>query len=197
MREQSPRSKVATYHAWPDCARFAISGLLAWRIENDGPGDAAFDVGDDVGATLADGVIREAVALVDGTTVTRVPPSNLGVGCAVSQLEADVGALVHVNGVPAEAFAETVPCRVGSDRRRIAGEFRRFADVEGTALPRDSSAVRRSTRNGVHPGIGAKQKSAIRGPRSIAKKPAASSNGRPEERDGRDREIAMSRKEKK
>ena len=366
MREHSPRSKVATYHMWPDGARFATSGRLAWRIENEGAGDGAFDAGDDVDATfgcrtnemriaglfakvgsdcpvasfgepplgccymlealsdaaevdfppnllarpvgrrleadiertapladgffpgtvvatptgerrvedvaigdpvpfrdaepvpaalaespahgrrrpvrekrgylrtifsrldsadrfmprsiasgdfgrgkpnsdlvlatghaaLADGVFREAEAHVDRTTVTCIPPSEPGDGCAVNQLEADAGGIIQINGVPAETFADAVQYRAGSDRRRIAGELRRFTDVEGTALPRASDASRRSTRNGAGPGIGAEVESAIRSPRQIAKKPAAPSNGHPEERDRRERAIALCREEK-
>ena len=52
MIEQIPRSKVATYHVWPEGeARFSSCNGVAWSIESAKPGNGPFVVGEDVKVT--------------------------------------------------------------------------------------------------------------------------------------------------
>lgn len=52
MTEQLPRSKVATYHVWPEGeARFASCADVAWSIESCKPGNGPLEVGEDVEVT--------------------------------------------------------------------------------------------------------------------------------------------------
>ena len=55
---------------------------------------------------LLDGVLCEAGALVNGTTITRVPLSELGMRYTVYHLEADAHEVVLANGAPAETFVD-------------------------------------------------------------------------------------------
>lgn len=56
MAVYSPRSKVATYYAWPDGVKFVSSGNLTWSITNNKPGTCRFEVGEDVEARIGDNV---------------------------------------------------------------------------------------------------------------------------------------------
>ena len=57
-------------------------------------------------AMLLDGVLCEAGALVNGTTISRVPLSEFGEGYTVYHLEADAHEVVLANGAPAETFVD-------------------------------------------------------------------------------------------
>lgn len=54
MAVYSPRSKVATYYAWPDGVKFVSSGNLTWSIANNKPGTCRFEVGEDVEVRIGD-----------------------------------------------------------------------------------------------------------------------------------------------
>ena len=57
-------------------------------------------------AVLLDGVLCEAGALVNGTTITRIPLTQFGEGYTVYHLEADTHEVVLANGAPAETFVD-------------------------------------------------------------------------------------------
>ena len=57
-------------------------------------------------AVLLDGVLCEAGALVNGTTITQVPLSDFGEGYTVYHLETDAHEVVLANGAPAETFVD-------------------------------------------------------------------------------------------
>jgi hypothetical protein len=80
-------------------------------------------------AFLLDGVLVQAGALVNGTTVRRLKPGDLGERYTVFHIELDDHALVLAEGVPAETYVDNVT------RRR----FDNYAEY--AALHGDVSAV--------------------------------------------------------
>lgn len=80
-------------------------------------------------AFLLDGVLVQAGALVNGTTVRRLTPGDLGERYTVFHIELDDHALVLAEGVPAETYVDNVT------RRR----FDNYAEY--AALHGDVSAV--------------------------------------------------------
>ena len=116
-------------------------------------------------AMLVDGVLREAGALVDGTTVTRVPLSEFGGSCAVYQIETEARAIVLANGAPAETFVDNVPCRVFDG-------FVEFGTLRGGSPEMNEPPGRRASGAGppaqikIRLGIGAKEETAAWEPRA-------------------------------
>ena len=59
-------------------------------------------------ALLIDGVLVHAGALVNGTTITRIPPSELGERFVVYHIETENHEIVLAEGTPAETFIDNV-----------------------------------------------------------------------------------------
>ena len=58
MTVYSPRSKVATYYAWPDGVKFVSSGNLTWSITNNKPWTLTFEIGEEVEAMIGDNAFK-------------------------------------------------------------------------------------------------------------------------------------------
>ena len=59
-------------------------------------------------AMLVDGVLCEAGALVNGTTITRVPLSEFGESYVVYHVETEAHEIIFANGAPSETFVDNV-----------------------------------------------------------------------------------------
>ena len=57
-------------------------------------------------AILVDGILCEAGALVNGTTIARVPLQELGESYTVYHVETDAHEIILANGAPAETFVD-------------------------------------------------------------------------------------------
>ncbi|WP_420396695.1 Hint domain-containing protein [Nioella sp.] len=73
---------------------------------------------------LVDGVICHAGALVNGTTITRVPLSEMGETYTVYHIETEEHEIIFANGAPAETFIDNVS-------RRAFGNFAEFETLYG------------------------------------------------------------------
>ena len=73
---------------------------------------------------LVDGVLCEAGALINGTTITRVPLSELGESYTVYHVETEAHEIILANGAPSETFIDNVS-------RRAFDNFTEFADIYG------------------------------------------------------------------
>ena len=58
-----------------------------------------------------DGVLCEAGALVNGTTITRVPLSEFGESYTVYHVETEAHEIILANGAPAETFVDNASRR--------------------------------------------------------------------------------------
>ena len=61
---------------------------------------------------LVEGVICHAGALVNGTTITRVPLAEMGESYTVYHVETDAHEIILANGAPAETFIDNMSRRV-------------------------------------------------------------------------------------
>ena len=75
-------------------------------------------------AMLVDGVLCEAGALVNGTTITRVPLSELGESYTVYHVETEAHEIIFANGAPAESFIDNIS-------RRAFDNFAEFERLHG------------------------------------------------------------------
>ena len=73
---------------------------------------------------LMDGVLCEAGALVNGTTITRVPLSEFGESYTVYNVETEAHEIVLANGAPAETFIDNVS-------RRAFNNYAEFEALHG------------------------------------------------------------------
>ena len=73
---------------------------------------------------LFDGVLCEAGALVNGTTIIRVPLSELGDSYTVYHVETDAHEIILANGSPAETFVDNVS-------RRSFDNYAEFGELYG------------------------------------------------------------------
>ena len=76
---------------------------------------------------LVDGVLCEAGALVNGTTITRVPLSKFGDSYTVYHVETETHEIILANGVPTETFVDNVS-------RRAFDNFAEFERLHGDQL---------------------------------------------------------------
>ena len=60
---------------------------------------------------LVDGVLCEAAALVNGSTITRVPLSEFGENFTVFHVETDAHEIILANGAPTETFVDNASRR--------------------------------------------------------------------------------------
>lgn len=82
---------------------------------------------------LVDGVLCEAGALVNGTTITRVPLSEFGKSYTVYHVETEAHEIIFANGVPAETFVDNVT-------RRAFDNYAEFEVIHG-ANPQEMSEL--------------------------------------------------------
>ena len=75
-------------------------------------------------AMLVDGILCEAGALVNGTTITRVPLPEFGDNYTVYHVETEAHEIILANGAPAETF-------VDNDTRRAFDNFFEFEALHG------------------------------------------------------------------
>ena len=75
-------------------------------------------------AMLIDGALCEAGALVNGTTISRVPLSEFGDSYTVYHLETENHEVVMANGAPAETFIDNVS-------RRAFDNYAEFEELHG------------------------------------------------------------------
>lgn len=73
---------------------------------------------------LVDGVICHAGALVNGTTITRVPLTEMGETYTVYHIETDAHEIILANGAPAETF-------IDNGSRRSFDNFAEFESLYG------------------------------------------------------------------
>jgi hypothetical protein len=73
---------------------------------------------------LIDGVICHAGALVNGTTITRVPLAEMGERYTVYHIETEAHEIILANGAPAETFIDNVS-------RRVFDNFAEFEALYG------------------------------------------------------------------
>ena len=73
---------------------------------------------------LVDGVLCEAGALVNGTTITRVPLSEFHDSYTVFHIETESHEIIFANGAPAETFVDNVS-------RRAFDNFTEFEELYG------------------------------------------------------------------
>ena len=89
---------------------------------------------------LVDGVLCEAGALVNGTTITRVPLSEFGESYTVYHVETEAHHIIFANGAPSETFVDNVSRRAFDNY----AEFERLCgsppEMEELPHPRASNA---------------------------------------------------------
>ena len=73
---------------------------------------------------LVDGVLCEAGALVNGTTITHVPLSEFGESYTVYHVETEAHEIILANGAPTETFVDNVS-------RRAFDNFAQFERLHG------------------------------------------------------------------
>ncbi len=78
-------------------------------------------------AILVEGVLCNASALVNGTTITRVPLAEMGERYTVFHIETDAHEIIFANGAPTETFVDNVS-------RRVFDNFAEFDTLYG-AVP--------------------------------------------------------------
>jgi hypothetical protein len=113
--------------------RFAAGSL------GDGLPNADLTVTADHGM-LVDGVICHAGALVNGTTITRVPLAEMGETYTVYHVETEEHEIILANGAPAETFIDNVSRRVFDNYAEFEGLYGDVPEMEELPYPRAMSA---------------------------------------------------------
>jgi hypothetical protein len=89
---------------------------------------------------LVDGVICHAGALVNGTTITRVPLSEMGETYTVYHIETEAHEIILANGAPAETFIDNVSRRVFDNYAEFEALYGDVPEMEELPYPRAMSA---------------------------------------------------------
>ena len=89
---------------------------------------------------LVDGVICHAGALVNGTTITRVPLSEMGETYTVYHIETEEHEVILANGAPAETFIDNVSRRVFDNFAEFEALYGDVQEMEELPYPRAMSA---------------------------------------------------------
>jgi hypothetical protein len=89
---------------------------------------------------LVDGVICHAGALVNGTTITRVPLSEMGETYTVYHIETENHEIILANGAPAETFIDNVSRRVFDNYSEFEALYGDVPEMEELTYPRAMSA---------------------------------------------------------
>ena len=91
-------------------------------------------------AMLVDGVLCHAGALVNGTTITRVPLSEMGETYTVYHVETEEHEIILANGAPAETFIDNVSRRAFDNFAEFAALYGDVPEMVELPLPRAMSA---------------------------------------------------------
>ncbi|MGI3186293.1 Hint domain-containing protein [Nioella aestuarii] len=89
---------------------------------------------------LVDGVICHAGALVNGTTITRVPLAEMGETYTVYHIETEDHEIILANGAPAETFIDNVSRRVFDNYAEFEALYGDVPEMEELPYPRAMSA---------------------------------------------------------
>ena len=89
---------------------------------------------------LVDGVICHAAALVNGTTITRVPLADMGDSYTVYHIETEEHEIILANGAPAETFIDNVSRRVFDNYAEFEALYGDVPEMEELPYPRAMSA---------------------------------------------------------
>lgn len=89
---------------------------------------------------LVDGVICHAGALVNGTTIIRVPLSEMGETFMVYHIETAEHEIIFANGAPAETFIDNVSRRVFDNYAEFEALYGDVPEMEELPHPRAMSA---------------------------------------------------------
>jgi len=89
---------------------------------------------------LVDGVICQAGALVNGTTITRVPLAEMGETFTVYHIETEAHEIILANGAPAETFIDNVSRRVFDNYAEFEALYGEVPEMEELPYPRAMSA---------------------------------------------------------
>ena len=89
---------------------------------------------------LVDGVICHAGALVNGTTITRVPLDEMGETFTVYHIETEAHEIILANGAAAETFIDNVSRRVFDNFAEFEALFGDVPEMEELPYPRAMSA---------------------------------------------------------
>ena len=90
-------------------------------------------------AMLIEGVLCHAGAVVNGTTITRVPHSELGT-FTVYHIETDAHEIILANGAPAETFIDNVSRRAFDNYAEFEALYGDVPEMEELPYPRAMSA---------------------------------------------------------
>ena len=91
-------------------------------------------------AMLIDGVLCHAGALVNGTTITRVPLAEMGEAFTVYHVETEAHEIILANGAPAETFIDNVSRRVFDNFAEFEALYGDVPEMQELPLPRAMSA---------------------------------------------------------
>ncbi|MGI3186020.1 Hint domain-containing protein [Nioella aestuarii] len=89
---------------------------------------------------LVGGVVCHAGALVNGTTITRVPLSEMGDTYTVYHIETEEHEIILANGAPAETFIDNVSRRVFDNYNEFEALYGDVPEMEELPYPRAMSA---------------------------------------------------------
>ncbi|MFV1877215.1 Hint domain-containing protein [Nioella sp.] len=89
---------------------------------------------------LVEDVICHAGALVNGTTITRVPLSEMGETYTVYHIETEEHEIILANGAPAETFIDNVSRRVFDNFAEFEALYGDVPEMEELSYPRAMSA---------------------------------------------------------
>jgi len=88
---------------------------------------------------LVDGIICHAGALVNGTTITRVPLEEMGETYTVYHIETEAHEIILANGAPAETFIDNVSRRVFDNFVEFDALYGDVPEMEELDYPRAMS----------------------------------------------------------
>ena len=89
---------------------------------------------------LVDGVLCEAGALVNGTTISRVPLSEFGDSYKVYHVETEAHEIIFANGAPAETFVDNVSRRAFDNFSELEALHGEPPEMKELPYPRASNA---------------------------------------------------------
>ena len=89
---------------------------------------------------LVSGIICHAGALVNGTTITRVPMEEMGESYTVYHIETEAHEIILANGAPAETFIDNVSRRVFDNYAEFEALYGDVPEMEELPYPRAMSA---------------------------------------------------------
>ena len=104
---------------------------------------------------LVDGVLCEAGALVNGTTISRVPLSEFGECYTVYHVETENHEIILANGAPTETFVDNVSRRTFDNYAEFAELYGDQPEMKELPQPRASNARHLPARIRMRLGIGA------------------------------------------